>query len=215
MAERKPAICGYFAASRRQCRREITFRQGPGISAFLWDTDLVVTSTQDRFSRALDALVARIREDRSILAALLCGSLSHDTVWDKSDIDLVLVTMDDGKLAEEGLALNADGINVHALLMSRTDFRTAAERSLRSGFFHSFLTKGRLLYTHEAGIATLCERLSSIGKRDIRVQLLNAAGGTLPAIDPATYRNVRSFDRLVQPDAEWRSATKADAVTRF
>ena len=142
----------------------------------------MVTSTQDRFSRALDALVARIREDRSILAALLCGSLSHDTVWDKSDIDLVLVTMDDGKLAEEGLALNADGINVHALLMSRTDFRTAAERSLRSGFFHSFLTKGRLLYTHEAGIATLCERLSSIGKRDIRVQLLNAAGGTLPAV---------------------------------
>jgi hypothetical protein len=113
---------------------------------------------------------------------VLCGSLSHDTVWDKSDIDLVLVTIDDRKIAEEGLALYADGVNVHALLMSRTDFRKAAEGSLRSGFFHSFLTKGRLLYTHEAGIATLCEQLHSIGERDIRIQLLNAACHTLPAV---------------------------------
>jgi hypothetical protein len=130
----------------------------------------------------LDALIARIKDDRSILAAVLCGSLSHDTVWDKSDIDLVLVTIDDKRLSEEGLALYADGINVHALLMSRTDFRKLAEGSLRSSFFHSFLTKGRLLYTHEAGIATLCERLHSIGERDIRIQLLNASGSTLPAI---------------------------------
>jgi hypothetical protein len=142
----------------------------------------VPTSTDDRFSRALDALVARIKDDRSILAAVLCGSLSHDTVWDKSDIDLVLVTIDDKKLSEAGLALYADGINVHTLLMSRTDFRKLAEGFLRSSFFHSFLTKGRLLYTHEARIASLCERLHSIGERDIRIQLLNSAGSTLPAV---------------------------------
>lgn len=139
-------------------------------------------STHDQFSQALDTLIASIKNDRSILAAVLCGSLSHDTVWDKSDIDLVLVTIDDRKIAEEALALYADGVNVHALLMSRTDFRKAAEGSLRSGFFHSFLTKGRLLYTHEAGIAKLCEQLHTIGERDIRIQLLNAASSTLPAV---------------------------------
>jgi len=41
------------------------------------------------FTRALDALVAQIRQDRTILAAILCGSLAHDTVWARSDIDLV------------------------------------------------------------------------------------------------------------------------------
>jgi hypothetical protein len=140
------------------------------------------TSDHDRFSRALDALVARIKDDRSILAAVLCGSLSHDAVWDKSDIDLVLVTEDDKKLPEQGLALYADGINVHALLMSRTEFRKLAEGSLRSSFFHSFLSKGRLLYAHEAGVATIVKRLHVIGDRDTRIQLLNAAGTTLPAV---------------------------------
>ena len=48
-----------------------------------------------QFTDALDALVAQVKTDRSVLAALLCGSLSHDTVWARSDIDLVLVTIDD------------------------------------------------------------------------------------------------------------------------
>ena len=41
------------------------------------------------------------------------------------------------------------------------------------------------------------------------------AGGQMPAIDPATYRNVRSIDRIIASDAEWRIATEADHVTKF
>ena len=116
------------------------------------------------------------------MAAILCGSLSHDTVWDKSDIDLVLVTIDDKKAAEPGLALYADGINVHAMLMPRTEFRQVVEGSIRNGFAHSFLAKGRLLYTHDDTIARLCEQLHVIGERDIQVQLLNTASEALPAV---------------------------------
>ena len=135
-----------------------------------------------KFTAALDALVTRVKRDHSILAAILCGSLSHDTVWDKSDIDLVLVTIDDKKAADPGLALYADGINVHALLMPRTEFRQTVEGSIRNGFAHSFLAKGRLLYTHDQTIAALCGQLHIIGERDIQLQLLNAAGDALPAV---------------------------------
>ena len=40
-------------------------------------------------------------------------------------------------------------------------------------------------------------------------------GGPLRALDPATYRNIRSFDRLIDGDAEWRAATKTDLTTKF
>jgi len=135
-----------------------------------------------RFTAALDALMERVKHDRSILAAVLCGSLSHDKVWDKSDIDLVLVTVDDKKSNEEGLALYADGINVHAVLIPRTEFRKMVEGSVRNGFAHTFLAKGRLLYTHDDSIARLCEQLHVIGERDVRIQLLNAGGSALPAV---------------------------------
>ena len=140
---------------------------------------------QRKFTEALDDLVAQIRGDRSILAAILCGSLSHDTVWAKSDIDLVLVTIDDKKLERAGLSLYAGGVNVHAFLMPRTEFREKVEGAPRNSFMHSLLAKGRLLYTHDETITALCARLHEIGARDTRVQLLAAATQSVPFIDKA------------------------------
>jgi predicted nucleotidyltransferase len=139
-------------------------------------------SIKQKFTEALDALVEQVKEDRSILAAILCGSLSHDAVWVKSDIDLVLVTIDDKKAPQAGLSLYADGVNIHAFLMPRAEFRKAVEGSIHNSFMHSFLAKGRLLYTHDQTIADLCERLQEIGERDLQVQLLRAATAALPAI---------------------------------
>jgi len=142
-------------------------------------------SVQEQFSAALEVLVEQIKEDRSILAAILCGSLSHDTVWAKSDIDLVLVTIDDKKVETSGCALYADGVNVHAALIPRAQFRKTVEGSIHNSFMHSLLAKGRLLYTHDETIADLCARLGEIGDRDTQLQLLRAATHALPSIDKA------------------------------
>ena len=139
-------------------------------------------STQQKFTVALDGLVEQLKEDRSILAAVLCGSLSHDTVWEKSDIDLVLVTVDDRRIESCDLSLYAEGVNIHAMLLTRGDFRRAVEGSIRNSFLHSYLTKGRLLYTRDPTIADLCAALSGQGARDTQVQLLRAATGALPPI---------------------------------
>ncbi len=130
---------------------------------------------QARFEQALGALVEQVREDRSVLAAILCGSLAHDQVWAGSDIDLVLVTIDDPKAPARDAALYADGVNVHALLMPRARFRQLVEGSLRNSFLHSFLAKGRLLYTHDESIGALCSQLHEIGERDTQLQVLRAA----------------------------------------
>ena len=140
---------------------------------------------RQKFGAALDSLIEQVKQDRSILAAVLCGSLSHDVVWTKSDIDLVFVTIDDKKVDQDGIALYADGVNVHAILVPRAEFRRMVEGSVRHSFTHSFLTKGRLLYTHDPSIASLCATLTDIGRRDQQLQLLRAATHALPPIDKA------------------------------
>jgi predicted nucleotidyltransferase len=142
-------------------------------------------TVHQKFSAALNDLVEQIKDDRSILAAILCGSLSHDTVWAKSDIDLVLVTIDDKKVDAGDIALYADGVNVHALLMPRTKFRETVEGSVTNSIMHSFLAKGRLLYTHDPSIAQLCSHLTAIGDRDTQFQLLGAATNALACIHKA------------------------------
>jgi predicted nucleotidyltransferase len=143
------------------------------------------SSVHQKFSAALNDLVEQIKEDHSILAVILCGSLSHDTVWTKSDIDLVLVTIDDKKVDAGDIALYADGLNVHALLMPRTKFRETVEGAVTNSFMHSFLAKGRLLYTHDPSIAKLCANLSAIGDRDTQFQLLSAGVEALACMHKA------------------------------
>jgi uncharacterized protein len=142
------------------------------------------TTVQQKFTAALESLVGQVKADRAVLAAILCGSLSYDRVWEGSDIDLVLVTVDDGRAvpAEDGVSLSADGVNVHAMLMSRTEFRKSVEGTTHNSFGHSFLARGRLLYTHDPTIADLFGRLQDMGDRDIQVQLLRAGTCALPPI---------------------------------
>jgi Polymerase beta, Nucleotidyltransferase len=139
---------------------------------------------REKFEAALDRLVEQLKRDRSILAAILCGSLSHDRVWEKSDIDLILVTIDDKSFKNESSAISlyADDLNVHAFLIPRAQFRQTVEGSVHNSFMHSLLAKGKLLYTHDDSLETLCRRLADIGERDTRLQMLAAATNALPAI---------------------------------
>jgi len=139
----------------------------------------------ETFTAALETLAEQVKDDTSVLAAILCGSLSHDTVWAKSDIDLVFVTVDDRPVPSSGLAIESHGVNVHALLIPRTAFRKIVEGSTDDLFMRSFLAKGRLVYSHDPTIETLLASLREVGERDMEIQLLRAATHALPAIDKA------------------------------
>ena len=91
-------------------------------------------SPRRTFTTAVDALTTQVRQDSSILAAILGGSLAHDTVWDKSDVDLVLITIDEAKVSAESISLYADGVNVHAILVQRAEFRRMVEVNLLGTF---------------------------------------------------------------------------------
>src|SRR5262245_47948382 len=119
-----------------------------------------------RYTAALDRLVAQVKDDRTVVAAILCGSLSHDTVWARSDIDLVLITADDRQPGRSSATRDADGIHVHALLFPRSEFRKLVEGAVHNSFTHSFVAKGTLLFTHDPTIADLHARLGVIGDRD-------------------------------------------------
>lgn len=132
------------------------------------------TTTRQRFEQALDDLMEEVQEDRHILAAILCGSLSHDEVWDKSDIDLVLVCTDDQKTRRHDVALVMDDINIHTSVEPRGEFRRRLEASTRNMFGHSLFAKGRLLFSRDPSIDRLFGQLQDIGARDTQIQVMNS-----------------------------------------
>ena len=133
------------------------------------------TVARERFEAALERLVDDVRLDDHILAVILCGSLSHDEVWDKSDIDLILVSTDDKKSPTHSVALVQDDINIHTTVQPRNDFRRRLEASNRNSFIHSTLAKARLVYSRDPSIDTLFAELSVVGERDAQIQAMHSA----------------------------------------
>lgn len=128
-----------------------------------------------RFEAALEDVIQKVREDRHILAGVLCGSLSHDVVWDKSDIDLILICSDDKKTKSHSLALVSDDINIHANIIPRNDFKKSIEGTSRNSFMHSLISKSRLLFTTDPTIEDLYNGINRLGDHDRQIQLFKSA----------------------------------------
>ena len=131
-----------------------------------------------RYRAALDSFVEKVKQDRMILAVILCGSLSHDRVWEKSDIDLLLIGREEIKTTQDYVLIE-DGINIHAVVMSRSKFRERLEKSLQSSFFHSYFSKSTLLYATDDSIKDFYENARHLGERDREIQLLHAGTNVL------------------------------------
>jgi predicted nucleotidyltransferase len=142
------------------------------------------TSVQQRYEEALASFVEKVRQDRYIIAAILCGSLSYDEVWEKSDIDILLIGKEEKKPVQD-FYLVENGINIHALLFPRSKFKGRLEGALQSSFFHSFFSKSTLLFSTDETIQEYYENIQHIGARDREVQLLKSATWVLPTLAKA------------------------------
>jgi RNA polymerase sigma factor (sigma-70 family) len=123
------------------------------------------------YNEALEAFLAKIKQDRYVLAAILYGSMAYDKVWEKSDIDIMLVGRDE-KLPIRSYCLIENGINIHATLVPRSKFKQMLEGQLQSSFTHSWFSKSTLLYTTDETIREYYQGVDRMGARDIELQLL-------------------------------------------
>jgi hypothetical protein len=105
------------------------------------------TEKLKRFEKALDLFLERVRKDPNLLAAVLVGSLTEETIWRKDAIGLWLIEKDgvtkrlraDGEDPRIFRKLFEEGVNLHVELIPRTRFKRMVEGSARTAFSYSFL----------------------------------------------------------------------------
>jgi hypothetical protein len=139
---------------------------------------------RERYEAALDGIGAKLTDDPRVIAAFVAGSLSYDVVWEKSDIDMTIVT-DDEKRPYAGFALTEQGICISANVISRQAFKKELEGGLQAGHWHSFLANGRMLFCRDAAINELFEGIRHVGERDLDLQLLQTASWAVTVLEKA------------------------------
>jgi uncharacterized protein len=137
-----------------------------------------------RFQEALELFTAKVKQDSYIIAAILAGSMSYDQVWEKSDLDILLVGRSE-KIPERQYSLIENGVNIHTWLLSRSKFKQQIERALQSSFFHSYFSKSTLLFSTDETITEYYQNVQHLGARDRQLQLLRAGAWALTILAKA------------------------------
>ena len=120
---------------------------------------------QGKFQAAFDSFLEKVKQDPSIIAVYLFGSLVRGDMWEGSDLDVIAVTRDERAVQNAGVLVE-NGITFHCDVLSRSRFRRRHERMLRGSIPHQIFTSGKLVYTTDESLHEYYQNLGFVGERD-------------------------------------------------
>jgi hypothetical protein len=155
-----------------------------------------------RFQTALDQFVERIAEDRYVLAVVLVGSLSPETIWQRESLGLWIIEADgvsrrlpsDGDDERISRILVENGINIHAEVIPRSRFKKMVEGASRTAFSCNFFAVREIVYSKDASIASWFKKANSVATKDQERELLTFSTWTIHAHRHARKRLVIKGD---------------------
>ncbi|HVW02848.1 MAG TPA: hypothetical protein VHB77_20990 [Planctomycetaceae bacterium] len=149
-----------------------------------------------RFQAALDQFLARMAEDRYVLAVVLVGSLVEETIWLREALAVWIIEADgvsrrlpsDGNDERIFRILVEDGINIHAELIPRSRFKQMVEGASRTAFSCNFFAERRIVYSKDQSITGWFEQANRMATKDQERELLTFSTWTIHALRHARKR---------------------------
>jgi hypothetical protein len=149
-----------------------------------------------RFEAALEQFIERIAEDRYVLAAVLVGSLSEETIWERHSLGLWIIEADgvsrrlpsDGNDERIFRILVENGINIHAEVIPRSRFKKMVEGASRTAFSCNFFAVRKIVYSKDASIESWFKKANSVATKDQERELLAFSTWTIHAVRHARKR---------------------------
>jgi hypothetical protein len=170
-----------------------------------------------RFEAALKQLIERIAEDRYLLAVVLVGSLSEETIWRRESIGLWIIEADgvsrrlrsDGNDERTFRILVENDINIHAELIPRSRFKQMVEGASRTTFSCNFFAERKLVYSKDPSIDNWFDQANTVATKDQEKELLTFSTWTIHAHRHAQKRLLQGDLELAKQEVLWAAHSVA------
>lgn len=128
-----------------------------------------------KYKAALEVFIEKIKEESNIISVIAYGSVVNGELWEKSDIDIWLISKENSKKIYNQYSLVVEDIDFQVELYSRNYFFELVDSPHCQSFFRSVLPKSKLIYSKDKAIENLFNEDHVLGDRDKEENLLNAA----------------------------------------
>ncbi len=142
-----------------------------------------------RFEAALNQLIERIAEDRYVLAVVLVGSLSTETIWRRESLGLWIIEADgvsrrlpsDGEAERIFRILVENGVIIHTEVIPRSRFKKMVEGASRTAFSCNFFAQRQIVYSKDPSIESWFKKANTLATKDQERELLTFSTWTIHA----------------------------------
>lgn len=124
-----------------------------------------------QFEKALDSIVNKFKGDPKCLAAFIIGSMSHDLIWEWSDLQILLI-YDDSYKGSNDYYLLENNVQVVINIRKRSSFKSYLESTDVSDYYFCAFSKSTLLFTKDSTLKEYFEDIFYIGDRDREIEML-------------------------------------------
>ncbi len=138
-------------------------------------SDTAQTELRERYMAAVDSFVGKVKDDPNVIAVIVSGSLAYDVIWEKSDVDMTLIIRDQ-ILKNDSYCIVEDGITINVALAPRSNFKRYMEQNIGGSWIHSYMSKGKIVYTTDDSLYEYYEDIRQIGADDMAMSMIYLAG---------------------------------------
>lgn len=110
-----------------------------------------------QYQKAFNSIIERLKNNDSVLAAMVFGSIVTGDLWDESDIDLFVI-LDNKLLGINNIYTSEKEIPIHIKIMSKNKFIQFCEDDLRGGFIYRIFASSRLVFSKDQDITNCYDR---------------------------------------------------------
>lgn len=106
-----------------------------------------------KYQNAYNSLVEKLRGNKSVIAAMVFGSVITGDLWDESDIDLFVI-IDEDIEDIKNVYMEEKGIQVHIKLLSKNKFIQFYDEDLKGGFIYRVFASSKLVFSKDLEITS-------------------------------------------------------------
>ncbi|PRX29285.1 hypothetical protein BX659_11029 [Orenia metallireducens] len=126
---------------------------------------------REQFKKALDSTIEKFQDEKKCLAGFLIGSMSHDLIWEWSDLEILLI-FDESYQGSSSYHLLEH--NVHVALNIRTinEFKEYLASTNVADYWFCALSKSTLLFCKDITLEEDFEDIFYYGEKDREIEML-------------------------------------------